>query len=377
MSPPHLLQIVPSLGGGSLARTTLDAAQAAIAAGGSAIVASAGGMLLPELLRLRASHLELSSDRHPLWARLSLPARLAASLRDSKVNIVQARTPATVWVARSVARRLGVKCIATLHRPFVAAGAVERFVERRQARADALVAVSDHVARDALAHMPAVAERLETIAPGINLDRFNPAAIRAERVIRLAGDLRIPDGSHIVISATRAGADPLTLIQAIKRLQRDDVFCLLLGSGSTPTAYEKDLERAILQAELQGRVQLGPYVEDMPAAYMLADVVVATGGARQGSSRALIEAQAMGRPVVAEEGGGAAEAVLPGVTGWLASQGDATSLAEAIGKALSLGAERRAELARAAQEHVRGRYALAQSNARLLQLYERLSDQGG
>jgi glycosyltransferase involved in cell wall biosynthesis len=377
VAPPHLLQIVPSLGGGSLARTTLDAAQAAIAAGGSAIVASAGGMLVPELLRLRGTHLELAENRHPFWARLSLPSRLAASLRNSTVNVVQARTPATVWVARSVARRLGVGSIATLHRPFVAAGAVERFVEHRQARAAALVAVSDHVAQDALAHMPSVADRLETISPGINLDRFNPAAIRADRVIRLAGDLRIPDDRHIVISATRAGGDPLTLIKAMKRLQRDDVFCLLLGSSDTSTADDKNLERAILQAELQGRVQLGPYVEDMPAAYMLADVVVATGGARQGSSRALIEAQAMGRPVVAEEGGGAAEAVLPGVTGWVAAEDDAASLAEAIDSALSLTAERRAQLARAAQEHVRGRYALAQSNSRLLQLYERLADKGG
>jgi glycosyltransferase involved in cell wall biosynthesis len=377
VSPPHLLQIVPSLGGGSLARTTLDAAQAAIAAGGSAIVASAGGMLVPELLRLRGTHLELPENRHPFWARLSLPSRLAASLRNSTVNVVQARTPAMVWVARSVARRLNVPSIATLHRPLVAASAVERFVEHRQARADALVAVSDHVAQDALVHMPSVADRQETIAPGINLDRFNPATIRADRVIRLASDLRIPDGRYVVISATRAGGDPLTLIKAMKRLQRDDVFCLLLGSSDAPTAHEKDLERAILQAELQGRVQLGPYVEDMAAAYMLADAVVATGGARQGSSRALIEAQAMGRPVVAEEGGGAAEAVLPGVTGWLAAEDDAASLAEAIDSALSLTAERRADLARAAQDHVRGRYALAQSNTRLLQLYERLADKGG
>ena len=63
MSPPHLLQIVPSLAGGSLARTTLDAAHAVIAAGGSATVASAGGLLVPELLRLRGKHLDLPTNR--------------------------------------------------------------------------------------------------------------------------------------------------------------------------------------------------------------------------------------------------------------------------------------------------------------------------
>lgn len=377
MSRPHLLQIVPSLAGGSLARTTLDAAHAVIAAGGTATVASAGGLLVPELLRLRGKHLDLPNGYHPLWARLSLPARLAARLRGIQVTVVQGRTPATVWVARAVARRLGVMSIATLHRPFVGASTTDRFVEQRQARADALIAVSEHVARDARVQMPSAADRLETIEPGINLDRFNPAAIRVDRVIRLAADLRIPDGRLVVLCATREGRDRLTLIEAIRRLGRDDMFCLLLGSSGAPTAFEKELKRAIVQAELQGRVQLGPYVEDMPAAYMLADVVVATGGLQQGFSRALIEAQAMGRPVIAADGSGAAEAVRPGITGWLAAQGDAASLAQALDHALSLTAERRCALAFAAQEHMRGRYALAPGNARLLALYERLSNTGG
>jgi glycosyltransferase involved in cell wall biosynthesis len=110
---------------------------------------------------------------------------------------------------------------------------------------------------------------------------------------------------------------------------------------------------------------------------MLADVVVATGGMQQGFSRALIEAQAMGRPVVAADGSGAAEAVRPGITGWLATEGDAASLAQALDSALSLTAERRGELAHVAQAYMRDRYALAPSNARLLALYERLSDKGG
>ena len=45
---------------------------------------------------------------------------------------------------------------------------------------------------------------------------------------------------------------------------------------------------------------------------------------------------------------------------------------EALKNALSLSSERRAEVARAAQEQVRSRYGLAQANRQLLQLYERL-----
>ncbi len=371
---PTLLQIVPTLAGGGLARATLDAAQAVIAAGGSAIVASPGGAMVPDLLRLRATHLELPEGSHPLWGRLMLPGKLAASLGEARVSVIQARSSNTAWVARALARRLGIKWIATLHTPFLADGIAERFVERRQARADAVIAVSEHVARDALQRFPTLDGRLETIPPGINFDRFDPAIVRADRVIKLASELRVPDGSHLILCPARFDEDrgQKILVEAVKRLGRDDVFCLLLGSVGTPTPFERELERAIVAADLAGRMQIGPYVDDMPAAYMLADVVVATGGARQGFSRTLVEAQAMGRPVVAEDGGGAAEPVLPGVTGWLAPAGDPAALSEALQSALSLSTERRAELARTAQEQVRGRYGLAQANRQLLQLYERL-----
>jgi glycosyltransferase involved in cell wall biosynthesis len=369
------LQIVPTLAGGGIARATLDAAQAVIATGGSAIVASPGGALVPDLLRLRATHLELPETGHPLWARLTLPRKLAASLRDVRVSLIQARSPSTAWVARALARRLAVKWIATLHTPFVARSVTDRMVEARQARADAVIAVSQHVARDALQRFPALDGRLETIPPGVNFDRFDPSVVRADRLIRLAGELRVPDGALLILCPARFGGDhgQKILIEAMKQLGRDDVFCLLLGSAGPSTPFEKELERAIETAQLHGKVQIGPYVDDMPAAYMLADVVVSTGGAREGFSRTLVEAQAMGRPVVAEDGGGAAETVRAGVTGWLAPAGDAAALADALQNALSLSLERRAELARTAQEQVRSRYSLAESNRQLIQLYERMA----
>ena len=366
---------MPTLARGGLARATLDTAQAVIAAGGAAIVASPGGAMVPDLLRLRATHLQLPEWANPIWSRLNLPAKLAASLRDSHVNIVHARSPVAGWVASALARRLKIKWLAMLHRPFVARDVIGRLVERRQSRADALVAVSDYVARDAQRHLSLIEDRLHVIPPGINFDRFDPALVRADRVIRLAGELRVPDGSHVVLCPARFERDrgQMILIEAIKRLNRSDVFCLLLGSTDQSTPFERKLEQAIEAVDLQGRVQIGPDVEDMPAAYMLADVIVATGGKAQGFSRSMIESQAMGRPVVAVDGGGAAEAILPGTTGWLAAAGDAAALAEALAEAVALPAERRAELARAAQEHVRGRYGLSDCNRLLLQLYERMT----
>ena len=276
----------------------------------------------------------------PLWARLTLPRKLAASLRDARVSLIQARSPATAWVAHALARRLEIKWIATLHLPFVARSLAGRFVERRQARADAVIAVSEYVARDALQHFPAAGRAgSRRIQPGINFDRFDPAIVRADRRDqagrRTARARRQP--SHPVSGAFRRGPrpeDPDRGDEATGPRRR-----VLPAAGldrASRRRSRRNWNARSRPAELHGRVQIGPYVDDMPAAYMLADVVVATGGARQGFSRALVEAQAMGRPVVAEEGGGAAETVRAGVTGWLAPQGDPASLAEALHSALSL-----------------------------------------
>ncbi len=332
--------------------------------------------MVPDLLRLRATHLELPAGQGPLWARLTLPRKLAASLRQSDVDIVHARSPAAAWVAGALARRLGAKWMVTLHRPLPAKGLRNRLMRRSLERADALIAVSDYIRLDTSRRLPNATDKILVIPPGINLDRFDPAIVRADRVIKLARELRVPDGQQVVLCPARFDEDrgQKLLIEAIRRLKRDDVFCLLLGSTATPMPFEKELEHEISKAGLLGRVQIGPYVDDMPAAYMLADVVVSTGGPSQGFSRALVEAQAMGRPVVAEDGGGAAEAIEPGVTGWPAAAGDAAALAEALAAALSISPEARAELARTAQEQARRRYDLQAANRELLQLYNRLTD---
>ena len=72
----------------------------------------------------------------------------------------------------------------------------------------------------------------------------------------------------------------------------------------------------------------------MPAALMLADVVVHASTEPEAFGRVVIEAQAMGRPVIASDLGGPAETVEQGVTGWRVPPGDASALAAAIEQVL-------------------------------------------
>ena len=93
----------------------------------------------------------------------------------------------------------------------------------------------------------------------------------------------------------------------------------------------------------------------MPAAYMLADVVVSASRDPEGFGRVIVEAQAMGRPVVATDHGGARETIVPSVTGWLVPPRDPAVLAAAIGEALSIAVEERQQLAQRSIAHIAAR----------------------
>ena len=110
----------------------------------------------------------------------------------------------------------------------------------------------------------------------------------------------------------------------------------------------------------------------MPAAYMLADVVVSASSDPEGFGRVIIEAQAMGRPVVAADHGGARETIEPGITGWLVPPRSPARLAMAIGEALSLGESERAAFSRGAIAHVASQYSRQAMCARTIEVYEEL-----
>jgi glycosyltransferase involved in cell wall biosynthesis len=163
----------------------------------------------------------------------------------------------------------------------------------------------------------------------------------------------------------------LDFITAIAILGRRDICCLLVGPEQR-RGFRRELEAAIERNQLGELFRIAEDCRDMPAAFMLADAVVSASSEPEGFGRIIIEAQAMGRPVVATDHGGARETIVPGVTGWLAPPRDPAALAVAIGQALSLSASERLVFAERSIAHVAGRFTREAMCARTIQVYEEL-----
>jgi glycosyltransferase involved in cell wall biosynthesis len=336
---PTVLQVLPALETGGVERGTVDIAEGLAGAGWTAVVASAGGRLERELARVGGHHLTLPlATKNPLALRLNA-MRLARLIRARGVSLIHARSRAPAWSALWAAQKTGIPLVTTFHGtygrgPF----GIKTGYNSVMTQGARVIAISNFIADHIRTHYGTPAERIRVIPRGVDLARFSPDAVTKPRIARLATQWRLPDDAPVILMPgrlTRWKGQTL-MIEAMSRLNRPDVRCLIVGSDQGRTAYREELETLIARRRLGGQVHILDHCDDMPAAYRLASVVVSASLEPEAFGRVPAEAQALGRVVVAPRHGGAEEIVDHGVSGWLFDPGDADSLAHHVAVALDL-----------------------------------------
>jgi glycosyltransferase involved in cell wall biosynthesis len=371
--PPAVLQVLPSLVSGGAERGTVELAAALTAAGWNAYVASAGGPLERDIARAGATHLTLPlASKNPLVMRRNRVALMRA-IRHLGIDIVHARSRAPAWSAWSAAKATDRHFVTTFHNAYGAGSALKHWYNSVMARGERVIAISDFVADHAAKVYGVDADRLRTIPRGVDLDIFDPQRVSGQRIASLARQWRLPDGVPTVMLPGRLTRwkGGLDFIAAVAVLGHRDICCVLVGAEQRQ-GFRRELETAIEQRKLAGLFRIVEHCPDMAAAYMLADVVVSASSDPEGFGRTIVEAQAMGRPVVATDHGGARETIVHGATGWLVPARDPAALAAAIGAALSLGSVERSLLAKRATSHIAANFTHEAMCARTIDVYEEL-----
>jgi glycosyltransferase involved in cell wall biosynthesis len=369
-----ILQVLPSLVTGGVERGTVEITRAIADAGATALVASAGGRMVPAIERAGGRHITLPlNSKNPLtmWRNAS---RLATLIGVENIAIVHARSRAPAWSAWWACQRAGAHFLTTYHGTYREDLPFKRRYNAVMAKGERVIAASRFIAGLIAAQHAVDPARIRIIPRGVDPAVFDPAVINGGRIARLAAEWRLPDGAAVALLPGRLTSwkGQAVLIEAVARLARRDVCCVLVGSDQGRWRYTAGLIRQGEAYGIADRLRLVGECDDMPAALMLADVVVHASTEPEAFGRVVIEAQAMGRPVIASDLGGPVETVEHGVTGWRVPPGDAAALAAAIELALALPAADRAELSRRARGAVLHNYTVAAMQAATLAVYEDL-----
>ena len=370
---PVIVQIVPQMNRGGVERGTVEIAEAISARGWKAVVICNGGRMENQLRRAGAEVYTLPVDtKNPLkWP--AVRRRLKAVLLSVGADIVHVRSRAPAWIALPLTRAMGIHSISTIHSKFVPQNFVKRIYNQKMLSADGIIAISNYVKSVITSHYSeAVSEKaIQVIHRGVDLDVFDPAKVSQHRIVRLSETLNLPDDGPVVMLPARAtewkGHAPL--IEAVARLEAKDVTLLLLGAGDGHSRFIERLRALAIKTGLDGRLRIASGTDDMPAALMLADVVAMPSTIPEPFGRVALEAQAMGRPVVAFKHGGAIESIQEGETGWLAEPNNVEDLARCLQLALKLGPRQRTIWAKRARAHVESAFSTQQMCEKTLEIY--------
>ena len=377
--PPVVLQVLPRLDTGGVERGTVDTAAAIADAGWVSLVASSGGSMVRELERAGAKHIVLPVEsKNPLVMRANV-GRLAKLIVEHGVDVIHARSRAPAWSARAAAQRTGAVFMTTFHGDYSGSSVLKRRYNAIMTEGERVIAISEYIAERLQTFYRVPAEKIRTVPRGIDVDLFSAQAVSAERMIQLSTEWRLPDATPVIMlpgRLTRLKGHGI-LIEALARIGRSDVRCLLVGADQGRTRYRQEIDDHVARAKVSEIVQIAGNCRDMPAAYMLADVVVSASTTPEGFGRVAVEAQAMGRPVIAADHGGARETVIPGETGWLVPPGDPDALAQALREALDMSVEQRERYAERAIANVRRHFTRQRMCADTLDVYVELLNQSG
>lgn len=244
------------------------------------------------------------------WRILADVAALGRFVRRERIDIVHAHQTHDHWLAALATRGTAVRLVRTVHHRRAARhGRIARWVFRRT---DAVLASSEAIAERLRAGL--AANRPVTVVPGaVDVHRFtpdvDPGAVRAELGLGAA-----PVAGCVARMVPGRGHDVLLRAAVLLRARRPEARIVLVGRGD----IQAELEREVDRLGLRDTVRFAGYRgADLPAVLTMLDALVFLGSGSEESCRAVLEAMAAGRPVVAARVGAVPETVVDGETGWL------------------------------------------------------------
>ena len=312
MVPLSVVQLLPALNGGGVERGTLEIARELVRHGHRSVVISAGGRLVPELLREGSEHLAWPLGAKSPWV-LRWVRPLRHWLAEQRIDILHVRSRLPAWIAWLAWRQMDPatrpRFITTVHGLYSVSA-----YSAIMTRGERVIAVSDTVRAYLRQHYPQLAaERIQVIQRGVDpLDfpqGYRPSPewltdwyrhypqLKEGPVLTLPGRLSRLKGHE-------------AFIELIARLRAEGhpVHGLIVG-GIEPRrqAYANDLQRKVHALGLSDAVLFIGHRADIREIYAVSTLVLSLSTKPESFGRTVLEALSLGRPVVAYAQGGVGE----------------------------------------------------------------------
>ena len=379
------LVIVPALDGGASDAGAVELVRILAAAGHSTVLVSRAGRLAADVTTAGGAFVPLDVSSNNPVVILRNAIILGRLARERRCQVIHAFGRAGAWSGLIAARLNGIKFVTSWHKGFREQNLFKRLYNGIMARGDRVIASSEQIAQLINDRYGTPWDRITVVPCSIDLERFNPEIVTRERieairatwgvhrdtkVILISGRILRRKGHHVVVRAAKR----------LKEMGLKDFLCVFVGEDRGRTRYTGELWDLVLTTGTMDVVRMASPVPDMPAAYAAASVVVSAAIQPEGVQRAILEAQAMARPIVVSDLGAGPDVVLTApavpesrIAGLRFHAGDDAALAAALLRLFSMPELNRATLGRRGREWVLAHFNSASVTEQMLRIYDEIA----
>ena len=340
-----VLQVIPKLGFGGAETGCYDLAHYLYEQDCKSYIATSGGDLLKYVDKKKVKIIKLPvHSKNPILILLN-SIILTLIILFLNINIVHARSRAPAWSCLIATKLTFRKLVTTFHGTYNFSSNFKKFYNSVMVRSDLLIAGSNfifsHINENYLKYLNSKKKFL-VIFRGINTEYFDQENLKKNSVSKLKTLWQIEDNSKVILLPGRLTSWKgqelfIEAINKFKKLNADINFtAVILGNDQGRTVYKKKLERLVEQYNLTNDFRFIGKCEYMPAAYMLADIVISSSIEPEAFGRVSVEAQSMKKPIIASNIGGSNETIIDNKTGILFESGNAESLSKKINEIINL-----------------------------------------
>ena len=341
----NVLQVIPKLGYGGAETGCYDIAHFLSENDcGSFIATSSGGLLkFVKKDKVKVFRLPVHSKNPIIIIFNSL--MLSLYILIFKINIVHARSRAPAWAcyfASFLTRRVFVT---TFHGTYNFKSSIKKFYNSIMLRAKLTIAGSNfifsHINENYSEYLNKE-KKLRVIYRGINIDYYNSKNISLLKQEKLKEEWNLSSNKFTILLPGRLtywkGQEKF--IESLNILIEDyDVTnfqAIILGSDQGRKVYKKKLVNLVERYNLNKKIKFVHHCKEMPLAYSLSDVAVSASIEPEAFGRISVEAQSMGKPIIASNIGGSKETVINKKTGLLYKHDDPRELAKSLNTVIQL-----------------------------------------
>lgn len=299
---------------------------------------------------------------------LSAMIRFYRLLKNARVNLLHCHTSKDHWVCAPAARLLGIPIVRTRHVSApVRTNYCSSFIYTNLS--DRILLEADSIKNDLLRIPGLPANRLVSVPNGIDLTAFHPA--QSGGCIKQAFGLKTAQPIIGCVARLDEGKGHYYLLEAASSIIKAWPNARFLVVGDGPSEVTAKLQRFTADLQLSSHVIFTGFRADIPQLLAVMTCVVLPTCLPEACPTGILEAQAMGKPVIATRIGGVPEIIQDRVTGLLVKSEDSRALASAILWLLDHPQEAQ-DMARKARDRVAKECSLVSAISSTTRVYQEL-----